>query len=141
MLDGNDTPLNFDGTDYSEYSFNDKASVEGTVLYNTALSFEATAPDGYEVIGVEAEINGESIIVNESDGKYSLSNNAPDSGTTVVNVKYGIRQTPFTLNYKYYSREWNADDSNYEGKPVKKVLGFSSTTLPQSMTSIRIASG
>ena len=145
VLDGNDTPLNFDGTDYSEYSFNDKASVEGTVLYNTALSFEATAPEGYEVIGVEAEINGESIIVNESDGKYSLSNNAPDSGTTVVNVKYGIRQTPFTLNYKYYSREWNADDSNYEGSSGK-TIGSGTTpdktyTVNVSLTDAQIEEG
>ncbi len=135
-LNGNNTPLNFYGTDYSEYTFNDRASVEGTVIDKTALSFEATAPEGYEVIGVEAVMNGENITVKKADGKYSLANTAPDSGTTVVTVKYGIKQTDFTLKYKYYSREWNADkESNYEN--TGKVIG--SNTTPDKTYTVNVS--
>lgn len=81
-------------------------------------------------------MNGENITVKKADGKYSLANTAPDSGTTVVTVKYGIKQTDFTLKYKYYSREWNADkESNYEN--TGKVIG--SNTTPDKTYTVNVS--
>ena len=114
-LDGNETPLNFDGTDCSEYTFNDKASVEGTVINGTALSFEATAPEGYNVAGVEAVMNGENVSFTKDGNTYRLNPAAPDSGTTVITVKYALPTTPYTLNYVYQGRKGGNGDASYEG--------------------------
>jgi hypothetical protein len=79
------------------------------------LSLSATAPPGYIVDRVEANMNGEGITVNKNGDTYSLVNKAPDSGSTELTVYYVLAQQDYTLTYRYYSRDWNADEeSNYE---------------------------
>ncbi|MCR5653004.1 MAG: leucine-rich repeat domain-containing protein [Ruminococcus sp.] len=111
-------PMNFDGNDVDTITFDDKAQIEGSVISGTVLSLRnIVPPEGYIIESVEVVMNGYSAEVTEQNGVYTLNNFAPDSGATVVNVKYGLRveKTDFTLNYRYYSRKWNADsESNYE---------------------------
>lgn len=115
-LSGNDAPLNFDGTDRASLTFDDRASVEGTVLRNTTLSLsDIVAPEGYIVKSVEVVMNGASAGVTESDGTYTLNNTAPDSGTTVITVKYALPTVPYTLNYHYQGRKSGNTNGSYTG--------------------------
>ena len=124
-LAGNEHPLNF-GSDVSSYTFNNSASVTGTVIKDTILSLEASAPSGYMVQKVEANINGESVTVAKNGNIYSLINKAPDSGSTELTVYYVQEKLEFNLNYRYYSREWNADEeSSFENN--SKVIGENTT--------------
>lgn len=110
-----EAPLNFDGVDCASYTLSNKASAEGTVLYNTALSFTATPPEGYIVKSVEARINGDSVNIIENNGVYTLDTNAPNSGATVITVKYALPTTPYTLTYTYQGRKGGNNGGNYGG--------------------------
>lgn len=120
-LTGYEYPLNF-GSDVSSFTFNDTASVTGTVLKNTLISLQAEAPPAYMVNSVEAEMNGENITVSRNGSTYSLVNKAPDSGSTVITVKYSLKVTPYTLNYHYNgvsggnSGSYNGDDAQEDPK-------------------------
>ncbi len=113
VLAGNDHPLNF-GSDVSSFTFTDEASVIGTVIKDTMLSIQASAPSGYMVDSVEAQMNGESITVTKDGDIYSIANKAPDSGSTVINVKYALKITPYTLNY-HYNGISGGNESSYTG--------------------------
>ncbi|MCR5653688.1 MAG: hypothetical protein K6F88_07790, partial [Ruminococcus sp.] len=145
-LSGNDTPLNFDGEDRGTVTMNDKATIEGSVVSGTTLSLSnITPPEDYVIESIEVERLNSSAGYTENNGIYTLSNPAPDSGTTVITVKYGLKRTEFTLNYKYYSREWNADEeSNYENN--NKVIGKNTQpdktyTVPVFLTDADIKDG
>jgi hypothetical protein len=135
-LSSNDTPMNFDGVDLSTLTINDKDMAEGTVVNGTTLSLsDITPPEDYIVESVDVEMNGYPANVTENNGTYTLDNKAPDSGTTVITVKYGLKRTEYTLNYKYYSREWNADsESNYENN--NKVIG--ANTQPDKTYTVKV---
>lgn len=112
---GKDTPLTFDGTGYASFTFNDKASIEGTVLSETTISLtDIAAPEDYVLKSVEVVRNGASASVTESNGIYTLNNPAPDSGTTVITVKYALPTTPYTLTYTYQGRK-GGNDGSYTG--------------------------
>ena len=113
-LDGVDDPLNFDETDCASYTLSSAASADGSVLFDTALSLTATPPEGYSVHSVEALMNGDNINVNLSEGVYRLDTTAPNSGTTVITVKYALPTTPYTLNYVYQGRKGGNGDASYE---------------------------
>ncbi|MCR5653211.1 MAG: hypothetical protein K6F88_05355, partial [Ruminococcus sp.] len=135
-LSGNSTPMNFDGVDLSSKIMSNTATIEGTVVYGTSLSLSNIVPPAdYTVESIEVERLGSSAGYTENNGTYTLNNPAPDSGATVITVKYGMRRTEFTLNYKYYSREWNADDeSNYENN--NKVIGVN--TQPDKTYTVKV---
>ena len=136
-LNDNEKPMNFDGTDVGSITLDDNSQIEGTVVYGTTLSLsDITVPDGgYIVDSVDVEMNGYPASVRESDGTYTLNNLAPDSGATVITVKYGLRRTEYTLNYKYYGREWNVDDeSNYENN--NNVIG--ENTEPDKTYTVKV---
>ncbi|MCR5653690.1 MAG: leucine-rich repeat protein [Ruminococcus sp.] len=123
-LSGNDKPMNFDGEDRSSVTMNDEASIEGTVINGTTLSLSNITPPegGYIIDSIDVDMNNYPTSVAEDNGTYTLNTSAPDSGSTVITVKYDLKRTVFNLNYKYYSREWNADEeSNYENN--NKVIG------------------
>lgn len=114
-LAGVDYPLNFDETYCASYTLRNAASADGSVLFGTALSLTATPPEGYSVHSVEALMNGDNINVNLSEGVYSLDTTAPNSGTTVITVKYALPTTPYTLNFVYQGRKGGNDGASYEG--------------------------
>ena len=136
ILSGNNTPMNFDGIDLNTITFNDKAQIEGTAVEGTTLSLSnIVPPTDYVVDSIEVEMNGYPAGVTESNGTYTLNTPAPNSGSTVITVKYGLRRTEFTLDYKYYSREWNADnESNYENNG--KVIG--NNTQPDKSYKVKV---
>ena len=145
-LSSNDKPMNFDGEDRSTVTMNDQATIEGTVISGTELSISnITPPADYVIRSIEVEMVGASASVTERNGTYTLNNTAPDSGATVITVKYDLKRTVFNLNYKYYSREWNADEeSNYENN--NKVIGENTQpdktyTVPVSLTDADIKDG
>ena len=110
-----DTPLSFYGDDVSTYTFNDTATVEGTARYNTLISLSATPPtEDYCIKEISVNMNGESIDVTENNGVYTLNAPAPDSGSTVITVKYALAVTPYTFVYKYQGRS-GGNDGSYIG--------------------------
>ena len=116
-LDGVENPMNF-GSECSSYTLSDAASAEGSVRSDTALTFSAVPPDSeYMVKDIIVTINGEDI---SSSVKNSLSKGvytvglAPDSGTTVITVRYAIKTTPYTLTYNYNGRK-GGNDGSYAG--------------------------
>ena len=115
-LDGVDKPMYLDESGTNPFTFNDRASVEGTVRKDTLISFSATAPTDYVVRSIEVLRNGESVTPTLSDGTYSLANYpAPDSGTTVINIKYALPTTPYKLIYNYQGRKGGNNGGNYGG--------------------------
>ena len=116
-LDGVENPMNF-GSDCSSYTLSDAATAEGSVRSDTALTFSAVPPDDeYVVKDIIVTINGEdissSVKSSLSEGVYTVGL-APDSGTTVITVRYAIKTTPYTLTYKYNGRK-GANDGSYTG--------------------------
>ncbi len=141
-LSGTQYPLNF-GSDVSSYTFSDTAGVTGTVLQNTTLSLQATAPRGYIVQSVEAEMNGESVSVSKDGDVYSLINKAPDSGSTVITVKYALDTTPYTLIYRYQGRKggnegsYVGDDSEYDEKTYSVTLDLTAVQMSEGVPTAR----
>ncbi len=115
-LDGVDKPMYLDESGTNPFTFNNRASVEGTVRKDTLISFSATAPADYVVRSVEVLRNGESVTPTLSDGTYSLANYpAPDSGTTVINIKYALPTTHYKLVYNYQGRKGGNGEGSYTG--------------------------
>lgn len=115
-LSGVENPLNFD-EDCSSYTLNNAASAEGSVRRDTALTFSASAPAEYVVKDVIVTINGEdissSVKASLNEGVYTVGL-APDSGTTVITVKYAPKTTPYTLTYIYQGRK-GGNEGSYAG--------------------------
>lgn len=114
-LTGVDNPLNFDEEDCASYTLSNRASAEGTAQYQTQFSLDVTPPsaDDYVVKEVTAVVNGSSARVTQTDGRYYVDLTAPNSGSTVITVKYALRTVPYTLHYKYQSYKAANEDGGY----------------------------
>ena len=106
-------PLNFDGVDTAGYTLSEAASAEGTVLYNSYLTMNVTPPGEYAVKAIEAKMNGASVNVQETSDGYMMDVQTPNSGSTVITVKYALPTVDYTLNYIYQGIKGANNGSNY----------------------------
>ena len=138
-LTGVDNPLNFDEEDCASYTLSNRASAEGTAQYQTQFSLDVTPPsaDDYVVKEVTAVVNGSSARVTQTDGRYYVDLTAPNSGSTVITVKYALRTVPYTLHYKYQSYKAANEDGGYGGDNLEsdeKTYTVNAELYPSELT-------
>lgn len=138
-LTGVDNPLNFDEEDCASYTLSNRASAEGTAQYQTQFSLDVTPPsaDDYVVKEVTAVVNGSSARVTQTDGRYYVDLTAPNSGSTVITVKYALRTVPYTLHYKYQSYKAANEDGSYGGDNLEsdeKTYTVNAELYPSELT-------